>query len=70
MSLNLPRRLFAVPVVGAVAAFMLIVVSLAITRSAVRAAGVSRQLSAIDHEACNAQPQTWGLRSGGMSLFA
>ncbi|MEM6295929.1 MAG: HAMP domain-containing sensor histidine kinase [Myxococcota bacterium] len=70
MSLNLPRRLFAVPVVGAVAAFVLIVVSLAITRSAVRAAGVSRQLSAIDHQACNAQPRTWGFRSGGMSLFA
>ena len=70
MSLNIQRRLFVIPVIGMAAAFLLFMLSVSATRSATRAAGVEKQLSAIDHAACNADPPTWGFRSGAMSLFA
>lgn len=70
MSLNVSRRLFIVPTLGVVAAIALIVVSIAATISTTRAAGVAHQLRAVDHAACNAEPQSWGLRWGAMSIFA
>lgn len=70
MSLNVSRRLFVISALGVVAAIALIVLSVAATISTTRAVSVASRLRAVDREACNAEPESWGLRWGAMSIFA
>jgi len=70
MSRELPRRLLIAPALAVVIAGLLIVVGLSAARSELRTAGVAHQVHAVDRDACVAEPESWGWRSGRVSMFA
>ena len=70
MSSPLPRRLLIGAALGCVVVGMLFIIGLRVVRPAVQTAALERQISGIDHGACNAAPDSWGWASGDISYFA
>ena len=70
MSRALPKRLLIGGAVGALLTFVVNHHRLRMTQPAIQQAAIAKQLSGIDHDACIAAPESWGWRSGTLSVFA
>ncbi|MEM6369154.1 MAG: HAMP domain-containing sensor histidine kinase [Myxococcota bacterium] len=70
MKQRLLRLVLLGPILSVALAGVLLMLSLRLARSTLREANVTTQLRAIDQDACNAAPSTWGWRSGDLAIFA
>ena len=69
MRQRLLRLVLVGPVLSVALAGILLVFSLRFARSTFREASLDAQLSAVDRDACDAAPETWGWRSGDITTF-
>ncbi len=69
MRQRLLRLVLVGPVLSVALAGLLLVFSLRFASSTFREAGLDALLSAVDRDACDAAPETWGWRSGNITTF-
>ena len=64
------RRLLIGVALGCAMLGLLFILALHAARPAIHSASLTLQLSSVDHQACNATPESWGWASGDLSFFA
>ncbi|MEM9194673.1 MAG: HAMP domain-containing sensor histidine kinase [Myxococcota bacterium] len=69
MTQSLPRRLLIGAAMGSVVVGVLMIAGLRTARPAIQAASSQYQLAGVDHDACNADPASWGWSSGDVSFY-
>ncbi len=64
------RRLLIGAALGCVVVGVLVVLALRVARPTIEIAAAEYQFNGVDHDACNAAPESWGWASGEFSFFA